>query len=58
MNTITKQVEEMGRNAKHAGFSRNKASRHAPVVPSLHKKFMAAYDRARFITDGATDDEK
>ena len=40
-----KQVEQMARNAKKAGFSRNKALRHAPTKESLLKVFMDEYDR-------------
>lgn len=45
MTTLRKQVEQMARNAKKAGFSRNKAFRHAPTKPSLRDMFMAEYDR-------------
>jgi len=43
--TLKKQVEQMARNAKKAGFSRNKALRHAPTKQSLRDIFMAEYDR-------------
>ena len=43
--TPRKQVEQMARNAKKAGFSRNKAYRHAPTKESLRTIFMAEYDR-------------
>ena len=45
MVTIKRQVEDMARRAKKAGFSRNKALRHAPTKPSLRDAFMAEYDR-------------
>ena len=41
-----KQIKQMARNAKRAGFSRNKAERHAPPKSHpLHDVFMAEYDR-------------
>ena len=45
MATARKQLEDMARNAKKAGFSRNKAMRHAPIEPRLRLIFMAEYDR-------------
>jgi hypothetical protein len=35
----------MARRAKKLGWSRNKASRAAPIEPRLHKIFMDEYDR-------------
>lgn len=43
--SLRKQAVQMARNAKKAGFSRNKALRHAPTKPSLKKIFMDEYDR-------------
>ena len=43
--TLRKQVEQMARNAKKAGFARSKALRHAPIKSSLRDIFMAEYDR-------------
>ncbi len=43
--TVGKQVKQMARNAKKAGFSRNKALRHAPIKEDLREIFMDEYDR-------------
>jgi len=45
MATVRNQLEDMARRAKKAGFSRNKAIRHAPIEPKLRDIFMAEYDR-------------
>ena len=45
MATVRKQLEDMAQRAKKAGFSRNKAMRHAPVKPRLRDIFMNEYDR-------------